>query len=144
VGNRQHRVTIDHFQEQTMKVFHSLIVCAGLGFASLGLAGTAGAEPPPGHPTPDAAMRMMQPGGNDGSMRAGKVISHIDANEYTYVEVNEGGKSVWLAAPKVAVKDGDDIRFANGMVMRDFYSKLLKRTFAEVIFTGGVEVTAAH
>jgi hypothetical protein len=128
-----------------MNTLHSLIVAACLGMAGLGFAtAVVAADPPPGHPSPDAAMRMMQPGGNDGSLRTGQVISHIDANEYTYVEVNEAGKNVWLAAPKTAVKDGDAIRFANGMVMRDFYSKLLKRTFPEVIFTGSVEVTATN
>jgi hypothetical protein len=127
-----------------MKTSRSLIIRAGLGIAGLGFAVTAGAELPPGHPAPDAAMRMMPPGGNDGSTRSGRVVSHIDAREYTYVEVNEGGKNIWLAGPRTAVKDGDTIRFANGMEMHDFYSKLLKRTFPSVLFTGSIEVTASH
>ncbi len=101
------------------------------------------AEVPPGHPTPDAAMRMMQADSPAGGLRTGTVVSHMDANEYTYIEVNEKGQSVWLAAPRLALKDGDTVRFPGGVTMRDFYSKLLKRTFPAVIFVGGVEVTSA-
>ncbi len=125
-----------------MMTSRSLIVLAGLAAASFAL--TAAAEPPPGHPSPGAAMQMMQPGGSEGAMRTGKVVSHMDANEYTYVEVSEGGKNIWIAGPRTDMKDGDSIRFANGMEMRDFYSKLLKRTFPSVLFTGSIEVTAAH
>lgn len=101
------------------------------------------AEVPPGHPTPNAAMRMMQPDSPPGGARTGTVVSHMDANEYTYIEVNEQGQSVWLAAPRLALKDGDTVRFPGGVTMRDFYSKLLKRTFPAVIFVGGVDVTTA-
>jgi hypothetical protein len=142
VGRRQHRTTIDHFLEHIMKTTPILTLIAGMTTAAFAL--TAAAEAPPGHPSPDAAMRMMQPAGNDASMRSGKVVSHMDANEYTYVEVSEGGKNVWIAGPRTDMKDGDNIRFANGMEMRDFYSKLLKRTFSSVLFTGSIEVTAAH
>lgn len=110
---------------------------------ALGTVLPAAAEVPPGHPTPDAAMRMMQPDAPAAGLRSGTVVSHMDANEYTYIEVNEKGQSVWLAAPRLALKDGDTVRFPGGVTMRDFYSKLLKRTFPAVIFVGGVEVTAA-
>ena len=66
----------------------------------------------------------------------GKVISSIDASIYTYIEVSEGGKTVWLAAPTLAVKKGDTVGYDDGAVMTNFYSKTLNRTFDAVIFVG--------
>ena len=71
----------------------------------------------------------------------GKVLSSIDASIYTYVEVSENGKTVWIAAPTVAVKKGDTIRFSDGAVMSNFYSKSLNRTFEKVIFVGKAAVS---
>ena len=66
----------------------------------------------------------------------GKVVSTIDASIYTYIEVSEGGKTVWLAAPTVAVKKGETVGYDDGAVMTNFYSKSLNRTFDSVIFVG--------
>jgi hypothetical protein len=66
----------------------------------------------------------------------GKVLSSIDASIYTYIEVSENGKTVWLAAPTVAVKKGDTIGYDDGAVMTNFFSKSLNRTFETVIFVG--------
>lgn len=113
-------------------------------FIALALAATlAVAAPPPGHPSPDTAMQIMQPGIEppaQGPMRSARVLSHQDANEYTYVEVSEDGQVLWLAAPKTPVADGATVRFPDGVTMRDFYSKLLQRTFPAVIFVRKVEV----
>ena len=73
----------------------------------------------------------------------GKVISRIDANEFTYIEVErKGGNGVreWIAAPKMALKVGSTIRYEEGSVMTDFHRKLLQRTFARVMFVGFVAV----
>ena len=66
----------------------------------------------------------------------GKVVSSIDASIYTYIEVSEGGKNIWLAAPTVAVKKGDTVGYDDGAVMSNFFSKSLNRTFETVIFVG--------
>ena len=73
--------------------------------------------------------------------RKGKVLSSIDASIYTYIEVSEGGKTVWIAAPTVAVKKGDMINFSDGATMSNFYSKSLDRTFEKVIFVGKAVVS---
>lgn len=112
-----------------------------LAAVALGLAATAAvAAPPPNHPSPSEAMKMMQKEPVE-LTRTGKVLSHIDSNEYTYVEVSEKGSTLWLAAPRTALKDGETVRFPDGVVMRDFYSKLLKRTFPAVMFVESVEPT---
>ncbi|HJW27511.1 MAG TPA: hypothetical protein VJ576_21645 [Rhodocyclaceae bacterium] len=110
-----------------------------LAAVALGLAATAAvAAPPSGHPSPAQAMQMMQKEPVE-LTRTGKVLSHIDSNEYTYVEVSEKGNTLWLAAPRTELKDGDTVRFPDGVVMRDFYSKLLQRTFPAVMFVESVE-----
>jgi hypothetical protein len=70
----------------------------------------------------------------------GTVVSSIDASIYTYVEVNDNGKTVWIAAPTVAVKKGDTIGYDEGAVMSNFYSKSLNRTFDTVLFVGKAAV----
>ena len=71
----------------------------------------------------------------------GKVLTVIDVPHYSYLEVTQGGKTSWIAAPTVVAKKGDVIRFDSGMRMGDFYSKTLKRKFASISFVGQVVVT---
>ena len=70
-----------------------------------------------------------------------KVLSTIDAAGYTYLEVTQNTKTLWLAGPKVVAKKGNVIRFDDGMVMTNFESKTLKRTFPSVTFVTRVVVT---
>ena len=72
----------------------------------------------------------------------GKVISSMDANDFTYIEVERNGAIEWIAAPKMAIRPGSTIRYEEGSVMTNFYSKLLKRTFDSVMFVGHVAVVA--
>jgi len=71
------------------------------------------------------------------------VLSMISVPEYTYIEAAQGKKTMWLAAPSVAVKKGDVIRFDDGMVMNNFYSKTLKRTFPSIVFVNHAVVGGA-
>jgi hypothetical protein len=103
------------------------------------------AAPPPGHPSADAAADMLKlpketPDAN--LPQKGKVISAIDTNQYTYIEVAQGKKTVWLAAPTVAVKKDNVIRFEDGAEMTNFHSKTLNRTFPTIMFISRVVVTA--
>ena len=78
----------------------------------------------------------MQVAANNQMPHQGKVVSSIDASIYTYIEVQENGKTVWLAAPTIAVKKGDTVGYDDGAVMTNFFSKSLNRTFDSVIFVG--------
>lgn len=91
-------------------------------------------------PVERAASKVQLAAANDQLPRKGKVISSIDASIYTYIELTENGKNVWIAAPTVKVKKGDMIRFSDGAVMSNFFSKSLNRTFESVIFVGKAEV----
>ncbi len=70
-----------------------------------------------------------------------KVLSIIDVPQYTYLEVSQNKKTLWLAATTVAAKKGDVIRFDEGMVMTNFKSKNLNRTFPSITFVNRVVVT---
>jgi hypothetical protein len=68
----------------------------------------------------------------------GKVLSTIDTGQYTYIEVLQDKKTLWLAAPTIALKKDAMIRFDDGAEMNNFYSKTLKRSFPSVRFVSGV------
>jgi hypothetical protein len=53
---------------------------------------------------------------------------------YTYLLVKEKGPEYWLAVPSMEAKPGEKYKYQGGMVMQDFYSKDLDRTFDKVIF----------
>jgi hypothetical protein len=72
----------------------------------------------------------------------GKVVSSINTAGYTYIEVNQDGKTLWLAAEVTALKPGDQIRFDEGALMTNFYSSSLERDFPAVLFVSGVAVIA--
>lgn len=70
----------------------------------------------------------------------GKVISQQQASAYSYLEVRlANGKNIWIASNRVNVNNGDDIQWGRYAVMRNFASKKLGRTFAEILFVNSVE-----
>ena len=72
----------------------------------------------------------------------GKVVSSITTAGYTYVEVDQNGKNMWIAANLIKVKPGNRIRFDEGAMMTNFHSNSLNRTFPAVLFVSQVAVTA--
>ena len=70
----------------------------------------------------------------------GKVVSFIDTTGYTYMELENGGNTFWIAAPTTKVNKGDHIRFVQSMTMTNFTSKTLNRTFGTLIFVSSTEV----
>jgi hypothetical protein len=109
------------------------------------VATAATAAPPPGHPSPAQAMDLLMPDKAPAASELpnqGRVVSSMDANEFTYIEVERNGAIEWIAAPKMAVKPGSTLRYEEGSVMNNFYSKLLKRSFESVMFVGHVAVVA--
>lgn len=64
----------------------------------------------------------------------GIVVSVLDTTGYTYMELENGNRHFWIAAPTTQVKVGDHIRFVESMTMTNFASKTLNRTFHRLIF----------
>jgi len=73
----------------------------------------------------------------------GKVVETMNAGSYTYVQVDDGAKKIWAAAPQFAVAVGDKVIVPDGMAMRDFYSKTLDRTFDLVSFVPSVQLVGS-
>ncbi len=117
-----------------MKSFRVLLA---LAFFS----GAAAAQTlPAGHPAVNP--KKEDKGAPDAQLpQKAKVVSAIDAAPYTYLEVTQNKKTLWLAANAIAAKKGDVIRFDNGMVMNNFHSKTLNRTFPSVLFVNRVVIT---
>jgi len=72
-----------------------------------------------------------------GTIVSGKVLETLDASGYTYLHLDQGDKQVWVAIPAAKVAVGDDVKVIYSMVMTNFESKALGRTFDEVIFASG-------
>lgn len=107
---------------------------------SLAAAFTCAAEGklPPGHPAINADSAKVAPALLP---QKAKVLDAINIPQYTYLEVSQGKETRWLAAPNTDVKKGDIIRFDNGLLMTNFHSNALDRTFANITFVNSVELS---
>ncbi|HUW37167.1 MAG TPA: hypothetical protein VMV91_07515 [Rhodocyclaceae bacterium] len=110
-----------------MKTVIAVLVLAAASGAAL-----ANPPAPSGHPPMGAAdmSKSTAP-----LTQTGKVVSVLDAKQFTYLEVKNGGKTRWVVSPAIAAKAGDTVHYANGQVMTKFHSKLLNRDFTDVLFT---------
>jgi hypothetical protein len=79
-----------------------------------------------------------------GTSTAGKVVETMNAGGYTYVQVDDGTKKIWAAAPQFVVAVGDRVIVPEGVPMTDFHSKTLDRTFDVVYFVPAVQVLGSH
>jgi hypothetical protein len=65
---------------------------------------------------------------------AGEVIETQDVEGYTYLRLKTAQGETWAAVPTTAVKKGAKVAIDNPMVMNNFQSKALKKTFDKVVF----------
>lgn len=77
------------------------------------------------------------------TIKTGKVAETMDAGGYTYMLVNDGTSQTWVAITQAPVKVGEEVSYFDGMVMENFESKSLGRTFESVIFSSGLASGAA-
>ncbi len=77
-----------------------------------------------------------------GNTVSGTVVETMDAGGYTYILVDEGTFTNWVAIPQTPVESGAEVHYVEGMVMRNFTSKTLNRTFDTIIFSAGLSDTA--
>ena len=59
----------------------------------------------------------------------GEVLEVRDAAPYTYLRLKTGTGETWAAVTAAPVKKGEQVTIANAMVMENFESKSLKKTF---------------
>lgn len=60
-----------------------------------------------------------------------------------YLEVDTQGKKIWIAVANMGIKTGDQVKFSlkEAMLMENFNSKFLNRTFDKVWFVQQIEVS---
>lgn len=68
-------------------------------------------------------------------MVRGVVLETIDGGGYTYMKLEEEEGTSWVAAVEMKVTKGDTVYYSAGsMVMKDFHSKSMNKTFDKIIF----------
>lgn len=70
----------------------------------------------------------------------GTVVSSLNTEGYTYVEISKNDQKAWIVGPLVDVRPGNQVKFEEGAIMKDFYSKQLDRTFPTVMFVQEINV----
>ncbi|AGF78388.1 hypothetical protein UWK_01831 [Desulfocapsa sulfexigens DSM 10523] len=68
----------------------------------------------------------------------GKVLETMNSNGYTYMKVDIGAEQPWVAIPEAQVAVGQEVTYQPGMVMNNFASKTLNRTFDAIVFSAGL------
>jgi VCBS repeat-containing protein len=64
----------------------------------------------------------------------GPVLERLNASPYIYIRVKTPRGEIWAAVPEAKVDVGTEVTVVNAMLMANFESKTLKRTFGEVYF----------
>lgn len=103
-----------------------------------GCAGTAKVTQPTATPETSSQGAAEPDAVSEISSLSGKVVETMNAGGYTYVCLEKNGQKSWAAmtsASKVVV--GDELALKPGMVMHNFNSKALNRTFDKIVFTDG-------
>lgn len=87
---------------------------------------------------PDSIAMPKGSSSGGGKTISGKVLESMNAAGYTYLLVATSAGEKWVAIPETNVETGAAVSYLDGMVMRDFESKSLKRTFASIVFSPGL------
>jgi len=63
-----------------------------------------------------------------------KVVEKIPSNNYLYLQVSENKETFWIAVPAMEIETGETIYFSKYMIMSDFKSENIERTFDKILF----------
>lgn len=87
-----------------------------------------------------AALSFTVPGRAEksGPPLEGKIIETMDAASYTYLHIETGELKTWVAVPQSTVAVGQQVTLEPGLVMQDFKSTSLNRTFPEILLSNGI------
>jgi len=72
------------------------------------------------------------------SNHSAEVLETLESGGYTYMKVQEGKNSYWIAMTHRDVKVGETIKYAEQGWMKNFHSKTLNRTFEDILFASTV------
>jgi hypothetical protein len=102
---------------------------------SWGAAGAASVATGPHGDFPPPPAAGAAPVSNSGVLK-----SVVNGGGYSYLEVDRGGKTVWVAAMQAPMKAGDKVQWQADTEMSNFTAKSIGRTFDKITFASGVNV----
>jgi len=115
--------------------YRGLAICLFIGLSTqTGIANASSDTKEVKTPAPAAA---QAPG-----TLTGTVLETMDSGGYTYLQLDTGAAKPWIAIPQGKVAVGDTISCQPGMVMKNFSSKTLNRTFDSIVFSSGLAGTS--
>ncbi len=83
-----------------------------------------------------------------GKALTGTVLEVKDVDSYTYLRLKTKSGETWAAVGKAPIKKGSTVSIENTMVMTNFESKSLKKTFPTIVFgtlpVSAKETASAH
>ncbi len=84
---------------------------------------------------------VMSPDGADAAAgnTTGMVVETMNSSGYTYLLIDSGADKTWVAIPETKIAKGATITYKSGMIMKNFSSKTLNRTFDSIIFSPGLD-----
>lgn len=94
--------------------------------------------------TPGATAAAAAPAAPDVVVK-GEVLEVKNVESYTYLRLKTRDGEIWAAVITAKVKKGATVTIENGVVMNNFQSKSLKRTFPVIVFgtlAGGAAASA--
>jgi hypothetical protein len=91
----------------------------------------AGSAPAAGAPT--AGVNAAQAGEALETV-TGTVVETMDAANYTYMRLQTPTGELWVAVSQTSVRPGDSVTVVDAMLMQNFESRTLKRTFDRILF----------
>jgi hypothetical protein len=94
------------------------------------VAGCGAKTPAPETTTTQAAL----PAAANGDVLTGPVLEQIAAPPYVYLRIKTAQGEIWAAVPEATIETGTVVTLANSMLMSDFESKSLNRTFDRIYF----------
>lgn len=118
----------------TCSLAATFTLCAAVAFAQPSSGHGMGSEPFTRGTNDNAS--IPAPEATPATPHTGKVIQVINSGGYSYVELRKkNGEKIWLAVTAADIAIGSQQTFNPGMIMGNFESKTLKRTFDKIVFT---------
>ncbi|AFL68080.1 hypothetical protein [Sulfurospirillum barnesii] len=74
-----------------------------------------------------------------GIIHEGVIKEGIQGGGYTYLEIEEAGKTYWIAVEGIEIVKGMEVRFEEEMRAKNFKSKALNRSFDELVFASNLQ-----
>ena len=85
-------------------------------------------------PAPDTTAQAGAPAAVRGDVLSGPVLEQIAVPPYVYLRIKTSQGEIWAAVPETTIETGTVVTLANSMLMTDFESKSLNRTFDKIYF----------